>query len=71
MLPDGLFVVPVVFSSTGAFLESSVRPLLRRFAERAFKESLPADDDDVLEEMSDNPPRSYPDRDITRLHHRL
>ena len=43
VLPAGLFVAPLVFSSTGVFLESTLRPLLVRFA----------DDDDILQEMSE------------------
>ena len=52
VLPAGLFVAPLVFSSTGVFLESTLRPLLVRFAE-ALREEHPADDDDVLQEMSE------------------
>ena len=49
----GLFVAPLVFSSTGVvFLESTLRPLLVRFAE-ALREEHPADDDDILQEMSE------------------
>ena len=52
VLPAGLFVAPLVFSSTGVFLESTLRPLLVRFAE-ALREEHPADDDDILQEMSE------------------
>jgi len=51
-LPAGLFVAPLVFSSTGVFLESTLRPLLVRFAE-VLREEHPADDDDILQEMSE------------------
>jgi len=52
-LPAGLFVAPLVFSSrTGLFLASTLLPLLARFAE-ALREEHPADDDDVLQEMSE------------------
>ena len=52
VVPAGLFVAPLVFSSTGVFLERSLRPLLTRFAV-ALREEHPADDDDVLQEMSE------------------
>ena len=52
VLPAGLFVAPLVFSSTGVFLESTLRPLLVRFAV-VLREEHPADDDDILQEMSE------------------
>ena len=43
VVPAGLFVVPVVFSSTGVFLERSLRPaLLTRFAVALREEHPPA-----------------------------
>ena len=41
VMPAGLFVAPLVFSSTGVFLERSLRPLLTRFAV-ALREEHPA-----------------------------
>ena len=68
VLPAGLFVAPLVFSSTGVFLESTLRPLLVRFAE-ALREEHPADDDDILQEMSER--RFLPQALVHRQPHRL
>ena len=51
LVPAGLFVAPLVFSSTGVFLERSLRPLLTRFAAVALREEPHDADDDVLQEI--------------------
>ena len=66
VVPAGLFVAPLVFSSTGVFLERSLRPLLMRFAV-ALREEHPADDDDVLVQDERRCPSAASCRSCLRL----